>query len=439
MNGLVASLGTASDSSATNTVFGRAKKIQELWGTQTAQTLYDRITQAYDKGVELQTQLTNTETVLRSDISQVKSTVQASVGAIDAAVLELQDINTQMGPSVASLTTAAGNISTQVSNLEAAASQVTTGISSMESAALDVKTVASGLATSIVDSEKAVMSHMDTKSLDLKGELLSRTRELTQTVENKSMEVVSSSQKGQTLVMGAITGSMQEIKQQVSGAETGIIKRLGEPTSSTSIYADLLSLQTMVNGINDSVADLSAGLGGEVLAGTTVKIDTVLASVDGLKGVLDAVNLELEEVARDSSKAASFSTSASSSASAASASLQELKAILAGTQLGGRVADSIVGALSGQLSKIQKDIIDLSAKSSKEDLSADLKKILSKLSVSTENGDEPLIPEDIAEGKEIKVLQGDMEQVKALLDVINTLVRQQSNRPVIKTWFESGG
>ena len=117
----------------------------------------------------------------------------------------------------------------------------------------------------------------------------------------------------------------------IEEAASDITARLGTPASATSIYAGLLSLQSMVEGINASVEELTAGLGGEALAGTSEKLDTVLASMETLQGVVEAMDIDLEEVASDASKAATFSTTASSSASAAQASIQELRALLAGS------------------------------------------------------------------------------------------------------------
>jgi hypothetical protein len=49
-----------------------------------------------------------------------------------------------------------------------------------------------------------------------------------------------------------------------------------------------------------------------------------------------------------------------------------------------------------------------------------------------------IIPESIAQSQEVQAVQNDINQMKALMEVINVLVRQQTTRPVIKTWFETG-
>ena len=66
--------------------------------------------------------------------------------------------------------------------------------------------------------------------------------------------------------------------------------------------------------------------------------------------------------------------------------------------------------------------------SSETGLSEELKATLNQLAGFKTNANGELVPEKIAQSEEVRVLQGDMDHVKALLEVINVLVRQQDRK-----------
>ncbi|MBI4365664.1 MAG: hypothetical protein HY543_02480, partial [Deltaproteobacteria bacterium] len=473
LNDLVANLGAATDTSAANTLFGTAKFIKEKWGTQDAQALYDQVVTAYNKAVAIQSDLalaksdltlhvTTTTNAAKTEIltgmTNLQNTVQASVGAIDVAVLELTDISTQIGPSVTSLTSASGAISTQVSNLEAAASEVTQSISAMEASADAVEAAAAGIDTTVKESEAKVKAHMQTQRELLQSDIISKTKEMTDAMSTRTGETLAAMQAGKVAMMGAVTAGTSE----TISATTALGTKIGSPDGSNSVYGDLLALRTIVTDIQTKVdavksgsggAGSGAGSGGSSTAGgsstgssgtggsatddLSTKLDSVITDLNSVQSVVDTMAIDLDDVGEDASKAATFAMTASSSASAAQAAATELKATLAAA--GGKLADQLVGALLGKLTEIQSDVSVIRAKSaSGEGLSAELKAALAQLAGFKMDDNGQFTPETLAQSQEVQALQGDVNEVKALLEVINTLVRQQSTRPVIKTWFETG-
>jgi hypothetical protein len=445
LDDLLAKLGTPADTSASNTVFGQATFLKEKWGTQTAQALYNQITNAYNKSIE------------------VKSAVQASVGALNVAVMELTDISGQMGPSVESLTGAASNISTQVTSLQAAASEVTASISAMQTAAEQVETAASGITTVVEQSEEDVKAQMDIQTGKLKEEMLSRTTQVTQALESKTQEISEVITSSETAVVGAVAGTSDELRQAIEDIEEEIVTRLGEPSATTSIYADLLSLKSVTSDILAKVGELKSsggggfgGAGGSSDAGgasgtggdggsggggtdDSAKLDSIIASLSTLQGVVDVMDIDLDKVGSNATNAANFAQTASSSASTASSTAENIRTILLSSPFGGKIADQLIGTLLAQIGEVKAEILALESRSAGEGLSAELKAAMSQLVGLRGKDGKNVIPESIAQSQEVQAVQNDVSKMKALLEVINVLVRQQTARPIIKTWFETGG
>ena len=67
-------IGTSTDASTTGTLFGRVNLIQEKWGTQTSQTIFDKASSTLDKITEVQTELgyNGTSTTAYADMQLVK-------------------------------------------------------------------------------------------------------------------------------------------------------------------------------------------------------------------------------------------------------------------------------------------------------------------------------------------------------------------------------
>ncbi|MDD4986457.1 MAG: hypothetical protein PHQ43_11885, partial [Dehalococcoidales bacterium] len=436
LDDILTKLGTPEDNSGTETVFGRAKFLQEKWGTQTAQALYDQVTNAYNKSVE------------------VKTAVQASVGAIDAAVLELTGISEQMAPAVESLTNASVQISTQVTSLQAAASEVTASISAMQESADQVEAAAAGITSAVDESEEAVKAHMSSRTEEMKDELFARTIDVIQALDNRAQDINDTVDSSKATVMGAVTGSAEEVKATVEDTEQAIGKKLGEPDESTSIYANLLSLKSVLADIGTKVSTLESsggggsggssgggGVGGGSSGGGSSgssDLASVLTSLTALKGVVDGIDTELNTIGANASNASNFALNANTNAQNAAAAGEAIRALLMSGQFGGKIADQMIGSVLTQLRDVNEDISDLASKTTGEGLSAEIREALSELTGLRGKDGKNIIPESPAQSQEVQALQNDMNQVKALLDVINVLVRQQSTRPIIKTWFETG-
>lgn len=78
-------IGQYTDASDANTLFGRTKYLQEKWGTQTAQTIYDKADDAYDKIVEVQSELgyDGQSTTAYDDLQDVLGYVDQIEGYVD--------------------------------------------------------------------------------------------------------------------------------------------------------------------------------------------------------------------------------------------------------------------------------------------------------------------------------------------------------------------
>ncbi|MFH0881590.1 MAG: hypothetical protein V2A56_01260 [bacterium] len=448
LDGLLGAFGNPGDNPDADTLFGLTEYLHQKWGNQSAQSIYDQVTNAYNKTVE------------------VKSTVQSSVGAINTAVGQLNTISGQMAPAVASLTNAASNISTQVTSLGTAASAVTASISAMQDSADQVEAAATGISSAVKETEENVKTHMTTKTGELKDELLARTTQVTQALDSKAQDISDVVDASKATVVATVAGASSDLQTAVQDTEDTIVQKLGSPSATTSVYADLLSLKSMLTDVGTKVARLQSstgggagGAGGGGTTGTTAgggetggggtagggadsgKLDSVVSGLATLNGAVTAITAGLTTIGTDASNASSFALNANTNAQNAASAALDIRAILMSGQFGGKIADQMIGSVLSQLRSVDARISEMASKtnSSGEGLSAELKSTISELSGLRGKDGKAVLPESPAQSQEVQSLQNDMNQVKALLDVINVLVRQQTTRPVIKSWFETGG
>ncbi|MBI5300015.1 MAG: hypothetical protein HY877_06980, partial [Deltaproteobacteria bacterium] len=381
-------MGSPEDPAYSNTVFGLVKDVKNKWGTKTADELFTQTMGAYDKVTELQEKFGYEEGA-------------AGGGSMYEDLRLLKDYVDQVGTKVTTVRSELGTMGTELGT------KVTTVGTELGTKVTTVGTEVGGVSGDVVGS---LNYKLDTL---LRGMLS----------VNTNVNTLDTSLDSLTTTVGTVNTAASTLSTNLSSAKTNIDSILTKINSGLSVDTGT---------INTALSSVTSLLGG---ASDSSSSSSVFGKIAGVSGSLTTIG-------KDATNASTYASNASSTASRAASAAEEAKAALTTTGSSSDATKSALTSLSDKLGKVQSDVTKIASGVSTDSLKTGLTEAMAKVGEMAASQGHPGMEKlaQPATAADVKSLQDQIERVKAMLDVLTTMAKQQKGfeAPVVKTWYESG-